>query len=74
MREQNKQLAKLAMFRNSRAKIEQRVVRFNEIVRQEVIYAYTLDIPQTEIARALGVTKGRVWQIIQNHKKKAGEQ
>lgn len=73
MIEQKKQLAKLAMFQNSRAKIEQRVVRFNEIVRQEVIYAYTLDIPQTEIAKALGVTKGRVWQIIQEHKKKVGE-
>lgn len=73
MNEQDKQLMKLVMFQNSRAKLEQRVVRFNEIVRQEVVYAHTLGASQNDIANALGVSKQRVSQIVREHKKKVGE-
>jgi plasmid maintenance system antidote protein VapI len=74
MIEQKNQLAKLALFHSSRTTLEQRIVRFNEIVRQEVLYAHTMGISQTDIANALGVSKQRIWQIVQEHKKKIGEE
>jgi len=72
MEEQDKQLAKLALFQTSRAKLEQRITRFNEIVRQEVIYAYKLGISQTDIANHLGVSKQRIGQITEEYRKNGG--
>lgn len=69
MSERKKQLAKLSMFGSSRLIYEERIVRFNELVRREVMYAHAMGIPQTDIATALGVSKQRVWQITQEHKK-----
>lgn len=73
MVERNKHLGKLAIFAQSRIAMEERIVRFNEMVRQEVITAHSMGLSQADIARALGVSKQRVWQITQEHKKKAGE-